>query len=193
MENESYYAYLTNRSRLSFVVRKRLFIDSLVAAFHGRVLDVGCGIGEFLEAYPGESVGVDVNPLLVRYCLEQGFPGVVAGAYHLPFTAESFDGVLIYHVLEHLPEWQTAIQEAVRVLRPGGVLVTAVPMEAGFRHDHTHIHLLKSDDFQKAAAQNGLQVHQIKPHPAGARWLGNHLYIYELRSIFVKNKFNSTS
>jgi SAM-dependent methyltransferase len=192
MENESYYAYLTNRSRLSFAVRKQLFINSLVAAFHGRVLDVGCGIGEFLQAYPGESVGVDVNPLLVQYCQNQGFPGAVAGAYQLPFAAESFDGVLIYHVLEHLPDWHTAVAEAVRVLRPDGVLVTAVPMAAGFRHDDTHIHLLKTADFQKAAAQHGLHVRQIKPHPAGAQWLGNHLYICELRSIFVKNSSTSS-
>lgn len=187
MDNEVYFAYLTNRNRLSFLLRKRLFIDSLVTLFHGRVLDVGCGIGEFLAAYPGEAVGVDVNPLLAAYCRDQGFQSLVAGAYQLPFAPASFDGVLIYHVLEHLPDWHIAMQEAVRVLRPGGVLVTAVPMEAGFHHDDTHIHLLQPADFQQAAAQNGLQVRQIKPYPAGAKWLGNQLYICELRSIFVKS------
>jgi len=187
MENEAYFAYLTNRNRLSFLLRKRLFIDSLVTQFHGRVLDVGCGIGEFLAAYPGEVVGVDVNPLLAGYCRDQGFRSLVAGAYHLPFAAASFDGVLIYHVLEHLPDWHKAMQEAARVLRPGGVLVTAVPMEAGFRHDDTHIHLLQPAEFQQAAVQNGLQIRQIKPYPAGAKWLGNQLYICELRSIFVKS------
>jgi SAM-dependent methyltransferase len=185
MDNNTYYAYLTNRNQLSFTIRRRLFIQSLCGYFHGRVLDVGCGIGEFLQAYP-DAVGVDVNSLLVRDCVQRGFRCGMAGAYHLPFASRSFDGVLIYHVLEHLPDWETAVAEATRLLKPGGILVVAVPMAAGFRHDATHIHLIQTADLQRLAGQHGLAIKQIKPHPPGSGWLSDYLYICELRAVFAK-------
>ena len=81
MDNETYYDYLVKRSRFSFAFRDKVFIQSLTHYFTGRVLDVGCGIGEFLKAYPGEVIGVDINPLLVKYCQDKGFAGAVAGAF----------------------------------------------------------------------------------------------------------------
>lgn len=186
MDNQTYYDYLVKRSRFSLLFRNKLFIQSLTRCFSGRVLDVGCGIGEFLEAYPGEVIGVDINPLLVKYCQGKGFDGTVAGAYGLPFASESFDGVLIYHVLEHLPDVETAVAEALRVLKPGGTLVFAVPMAAGFRHDDTHIHLIQKEDVQALAQKFNLTPRMIAPWPKGSGWLSGYLYICELRSVLQK-------
>ena len=186
MDNQTYFNYLRNRSRFSFAFRDKLFIQSLTHYFSGRVLDIGCGIGEFLEAYKGEVVGVDINPLLVQYCQNIGYPGAVAGAYGLPFANDSFDGVLIYHVLEHLPDVETAVSEALRVLKPGGTLVFAVPMEAGFRHDDTHIHLIQKEDVEVLAQKFNLTPKLISPWPRGTGWLSNYLYICELRAVLQK-------
>jgi SAM-dependent methyltransferase len=47
----------------------------------------------------------------------------------LSFPDERFDVLLTLEVLEHIPDYQAALNEAYRVLRPGGLLVLSVPFE----------------------------------------------------------------
>ena len=49
--DKKYFKYLTSRSRLSLLLRKLMYM-SIVKEFRGKLLDVGCGIGEFLQWYP---------------------------------------------------------------------------------------------------------------------------------------------
>ncbi|HEU5229716.1 MAG TPA: methyltransferase domain-containing protein [Ktedonobacteraceae bacterium] len=48
---------------------------------------------------------------------------VISDITHLPFADASFDAVIAVHVLHLVDGWQQAVQEAVRVLRPGGLLL----------------------------------------------------------------------
>lgn len=101
------------------------------------LLDVGVGDGvamRYLEVHPGaEHIryhGVDIFPKgedkvykrekwqLKRADLEQGMPQVPSQAYDL---------VICEQVLEHLHGCEAALQELIRVLRPGGLLVVGVP------------------------------------------------------------------
>ena len=54
-------------------------------------------------------------------------PHVFGGAERLPFSDHAFDSVLLLDVLEHLPEPQVVLNEAWRVLGPGGTLITKAP------------------------------------------------------------------
>ncbi|MBK8901480.1 MAG: class I SAM-dependent methyltransferase [Anaerolineaceae bacterium] len=184
-EQQTYYNYLMKRSRFSFWIR-RFFIADLTRHFHGQVLDVGCGIGEFLQQYNGDSLGIDINPLMVRHCHQQGFTCCVSGAYPLPFTEGSFDGVLASNILEHLDSVETAVAEAARVLKPGGVLAITVPQEAGFKHDDTHVNLLKQSDLAQIARRFNLQQKQSYFYPFRLEWPGKLLYFCELRAVFTK-------
>jgi len=47
---------------------------------------------------------------------------LVSEAERLPFAADSFAVCLCYSLLEHVPAYRTVLSEAIRVLRPGGVL-----------------------------------------------------------------------
>lgn len=47
---------------------------------------------------------------------------IVGSADRPPLPDASFDTVLVSELLEHLPQWQSCVDEAVRLLRPGGVL-----------------------------------------------------------------------
>lgn len=184
-EHTAYYSYLKKRSRFSFWIR-RFFVADLTRHFQGRVLDVGCGIGEFLQQYSGDSLGVDINPLIVAHCQQQGFACCVSGAYPLPFEKESFDGVLASNILEHLDSVETAVAEASRVLKPGGILAITVPQEAGFKHDDTHVNFLQQADLAQIAHRFRLQPKQSYFYPFRLEWPGKWLYFCELRAVFTK-------
>lgn len=44
-----------------------------------------------------------------------------------PWKTESVDSIIASHILEHMPEWQRFLKECVRILKPGGKLLIAVP------------------------------------------------------------------
>lgn len=59
------------------------------------------------------------------------FASVSADGCHLPFADGSFDLVLSFHVLEHIPNDAAAMRELCRVLKPGGLLICQVPRRPG--------------------------------------------------------------
>ncbi|MFH0352307.1 MAG: class I SAM-dependent methyltransferase [Chromatiales bacterium] len=98
-------------------------LEAALATCEGRFLDVGCGVQPYRALLgPGvtEYVGVDREGPLSN-------PTVVGTAESLLFPDGSFDVVLSTQVLEHLPEPERALREAVRVLRRGGRLLLTVP------------------------------------------------------------------
>lgn len=132
-----YFAYLASRGRLLKLLR-RLMLRPLLRHLSGRILDIGCGIGEVLRMCP-DSVGIDSDIGCISYCRADGLLCVQATAAALPFAAGSFDGVLLNNVLEHLEHPEEAFNEIRKVLKRGGVLVIELPGKKGYRHDPTHI------------------------------------------------------
>src|ERR1700756_2494566 len=109
-------------------------IFDLVLTRHGplEALDAGCGTGflSFELAARGHGVtGVDLRPAMLaearRKAAQQQFPVRFeeADAEHLPFPPHSFDLAISRHLLWTLPHPEAAIDEWIRVLRPGGRLV----------------------------------------------------------------------
>jgi SAM-dependent methyltransferase len=91
----------------------------------GRVLDLGCGVGHsFDRLAPRETVGVDIDPKALE---GQERETVVADMRELPFADGSFSSVIAVQSLEHVPDPETMVAEAARVLEPGGVAVFVTP------------------------------------------------------------------
>ncbi len=102
-----------------------------------RVLDVGCGRGEIVRhcaLLGADAFGLDYAAVAVRFSRQviadlgerTGRAGVLQGdAKRLPFTAATFDRVLMFDVVEHLHPWElhNALREAHRVLAPDGRLI----------------------------------------------------------------------
>jgi SAM-dependent methyltransferase len=97
-----------------------------------RVLDVGCGSGALL-AYLAKrarltSVGVDLFPGTLPYCVQRGVSAVsAADATALPFRANLFDFVIAQDVIEHIEDDARALDEIYRVCVPGGLALILVP------------------------------------------------------------------
>jgi ubiquinone/menaquinone biosynthesis C-methylase UbiE len=90
-------------------------------------LDIGCGGGtnaSVLASRGFYTIGVDVVSEFITLA-QASHPGVrfvVSAAEDLPFNDETFDYVVLLSVLEHVRDWRKTLAEAVRVLKPGGVL-----------------------------------------------------------------------
>lgn len=90
-----------------------------------KVLDIGCGWGDFLVKDPQNFIGVDINEELLEKARERGLKVVKFNVKNLPFSDEEFDGVYCNNVIEHLfPEEAYKIfQETERVLKGGGIFI----------------------------------------------------------------------
>jgi ubiquinone/menaquinone biosynthesis C-methylase UbiE len=128
------YTQKTN-SGYSFRIRKQRVLE-LFDKPGGQVLDVGCGPGvlvsEVVTDYECRYHGVDIAPEMIRLA-EARFNELrdvrfsVGTIDALAFGDSSFDAVLCVGVLEYLDDPAGAIEEMVRVLRPGGTLIVTLP------------------------------------------------------------------
>jgi 2-polyprenyl-3-methyl-5-hydroxy-6-metoxy-1,4-benzoquinol methylase len=115
--------------------REKLFADRLrhlqryVAG--GRLLEVGCASGEFLRlaARAGFEVeGVEPEPHTSVQARETHGLNVFTGTLtEASYPSDSFDVVVLFHVLEHLDSPRQTVTEINRILRPGGVLAIETP------------------------------------------------------------------
>lgn len=95
-----------------------------------RVLDVGCGGGNFLywaRALGCEVVGCDLDAVAVENGRISGFDVRSGGIEAFEDEPESFDFVSFAHVIEHLHDPVRALHVAWRILRPGGTLWLETP------------------------------------------------------------------
>ena len=106
------------------------------------VLDIGCGEGygcNLLAQNASRVVGLDNSKEAVNHAQNHyRLPNLVfyhGDAYHLPFPDESFEVVLSFQVIEHLKRPERHLEEAVRVLTRGGILLLSTPNKVQFGVD----------------------------------------------------------
>jgi ubiquinone/menaquinone biosynthesis C-methylase UbiE len=174
-----------------------------------RVLDLGCGEGRhvisvYLEQ-DVEAVGVDLSVqdlLTTRDKFEEfateGKPGgsfglSSANALALPFADNTFDKVICSEVLEHIPDYQAALREIDRVLKPGGLFCASVPRhwpericwafsEAYHRVPGGHLRIFNSDELRDQIEELGMR--QYYRHWAHAL----HVPFWWLQCLFWKSR-----
>lgn len=167
-----------------------------VPAAARRILDVGCGAGAFAAALKRERPGAEVwgvEPEEHAHAhaakvLDHALHGLFNEALALPEA--HFDAIIFNDSLEHFPDHRPALQLALRLLAPGGVLVASVPnvrywphlrhylFEADWRYenegvrDHTHLRFFTRRSLVRSLQEAGYDVlttQGINPCWAGLR------------------------
>lgn len=119
---------------------------------NARGLDLGCGRGEWLELLEKEGIqplGIDMDGGMLEVCHALKLPAIEGDAIaHLTgLEDESHSIITAFHFVEHIPfpQLQLVIAEALRVLKPGGILIMETPnpenIEVGTKNfylDPTH-------------------------------------------------------
>lgn len=142
----------------------------------GRILDIGCGNGDFVSAMKRrgwESEGVELSPDSREKLSKRGIRcHAPDDMQHLPDA--SFDVITLWHVLEHLPEPQTVVRTIHRLLKPHGICIIAVPNAASpqaqrdgalwFGHDvPRHLWHFSPATLTTTLTGGGLAVETIRP------------------------------
>jgi SAM-dependent methyltransferase len=123
--------------RRYFAHRARRFIRYLTATASppGRLLDVGCGSGEFLQAagrLGWDPVGLEVTSNGASVARRvSGLPVVAGDLLRSPFRPNSFEAVALWGVLEHVVAAPELLGAIARVLKPRGMLLLETPNPAG--------------------------------------------------------------
>jgi SAM-dependent methyltransferase len=93
----------------------------------GRVLDVGCFRGDFLDALPGAYTryGVEPSPEAAQVARGRDINMIAKTIEQLDTAGTRFDAVTMLDVIEHLPQPAQALGTLVDLLVPGGVLIVA--------------------------------------------------------------------
>jgi len=148
------------------------------------VLEVGCGIGNFLvDAVHSDTIG-QIHAIEVSHATAQIAANAVhevssvslAPAERLPFQSQCFDGVVARGVLHHLADSTTGIREMHRVLKPGGRLVIlegnpdssyrrvmlGLADSLHIQHEDTHYrHLRPREILERLSVFDRVQVHSV--------------------------------
>jgi SAM-dependent methyltransferase len=114
----------------------------------GRLLEIGCAHGFFLELIAREfpqSVGVDISPEAVAHAQRTGLDARAGNLLEMPRDGP-FDAVCLWDTIEHLARPRACLERATGELRPGG-----------------HLFLTTGDFGSRLARWQGLKWRQIHP------------------------------
>jgi SAM-dependent methyltransferase len=131
----------------------------------GRALEVGVGTGQLALPLHGSGVqvvGLDLaRPMMDKLVEKAGgrspFPLVQGDATRMPFRDGAFGGAYLRWVLHLIPGWRQALAEMVRVVQPGGALLTSLGSNGGPR----------SEIQERFAEITGVSI-----EPPGLKWDG---------------------
>lgn len=118
------YVWRAGQERRLDVVRQHVPLENR------HILDIGCGLGMYTQAfrrYSSAVYGVEVERDRAVQALDRAAGVAQAVGERLPFPDNTFDLVFNHEVLEHVADDRQVAREMVRVTRPGQYIVTFVP------------------------------------------------------------------
>ena len=205
-ENEIPYTnhiivFLTQK--LLFVYRKVFENNSkFFQLSKGKILDIGCGNGQFLNYRKKEgwnTFGIDLSPAAIEKTQKLGIQALCTSLENAHFPNESFDFITLNHVLEHLYDPILCLKECNRILKYNGKILITVP-----NFDSVDLHLFKQywdgldcprhlyhftpKKLQELLEKTGFVIKEIDYYPLSTIFVNSiDIYFNKRFSFFVKN------
>lgn len=156
----------------------------------GRLLDIGCGVGKFVEMMSDlgwQSEGVDTDPVVVNICTERGLKVRKGTLEEQRYADDYFDAITLKHVIEHSRDPISLLNECHRILKPGGKLVLLTPNLEGIGHKKfkyfwlgldapRHLFLFTAKTLPEAIQRAGFKVTHLSStgRTSEFNWLCSH-------------------
>jgi SAM-dependent methyltransferase len=143
----------------------------------GKLLEVGCSYGFFLDAAQQDGwgvTGIELDDRAVKYGREKLGLEIFAGSLESEIgrLQPPYDAIVTFHVIEHLQDPVGFLRQCRKLLREGGVLMLKTPNVASWIAKRTgaywewlcppaHIHLFSSGNLDIALQRSGFRVQRI--------------------------------
>ena len=173
--------YWAMNNPLRAFVQRRYEAPRLMRLAHrktGRILEIGCGQGTGAKIIhdllrPDEYVGIDLDPRMIKRANRRA--GNLPNARFIEGDVASFDMVVNFAILHHVPDWRSALAEVHRTLKVGGeFLFEDLPVETWERGigipskriaDHPYDQMFSKQEFVDELVSLGfrLDLHENRP------------------------------
>ncbi len=181
-ESENYISHTSNKRSLFEMVYhwvREFAVKSKVNLINekqpkGNLLDIGAGTGDFLNAAKLDGWlinGVEPNSNARNLAVEKG---LVINETTSALQANSFDVITMWHVFEHVPNYDEQILELKRLLKPSGIIIIAVPNYKSYDAKHykeywaaydvpRHLWHFSKISIEKIFSVHDLVLKEVKP------------------------------
>ncbi len=164
------------RTVRNYTLGSKLRLIERLNGGEGKLLDVGCGTGSFLESCKSNGwkiTGVETDATVRTLAQEKLRIQIHQDLSEIP-DSESFDIITLWHVLEHIPNLNDAVNRLSMLLAPNGILLIAVPnsnsYDASYFKEYwaaydvpRHLHHFTPSTIEKLFNKYKLQLVETKP------------------------------
>jgi 2-polyprenyl-3-methyl-5-hydroxy-6-metoxy-1,4-benzoquinol methylase len=185
-----------------YMLRRKLSIIRKTSALKtGHLLDIGSGTGHFADTmkHSGWKVrGIEINDKAREFSQSHFGLDVISPDEISSLSAESFDCITLWHVLEHFHDPYKYASEIHRILKPGGVCLIALPNNGSFDAEHykefwaaydvpRHLWHFNPATFRLFAEKTGFKLKELRSLPLDVFYISALSEKYKKSSLsFIK-------
>lgn len=193
----------TKLSRLNLNRRLKRYAELIGPG--GKVLDIGCGDGEIIEAMSKKGAydcyGIEINKDIAKQGQQKNLK-IYAGSFEEcdAFKDDFFDLIIVNHLIEHVTDPEALLKKAWQCLKPGGWMIGETPNTDSYGrkilkgkwsgyHVPRHIHLFSDANLSFLFGKTGFSVIDIKKSLNPGHWALSlqNLYLHQRRATRLKN------
>jgi SAM-dependent methyltransferase len=172
---------------------KKFYLDRVLREVRGATIDFGCGAGQLLARLPIGSVGLEVNPHLVKALQQAGMNARYYDAMADDFSlseleAGCYKALIISHVLEHFEDSAAVMRKLWRACARLGVetIVAVVPGAKGYASDATHKTFVTEKYLRENALMQceGYVLDKAEYFPINVASVGEYFVFHELKLVY---------